>query len=83
MALRIRKSMFYKTLFSVFTAATLAGCATNWVMSPRDRSIKKWEANERCKAEQSSDSIRTTAAGSDHGINPNVTNPKKVVYKKS
>ncbi len=60
--MHLMKSMFRTLLFSVFAGATLASCATNWVMSPRDRSIKEWESLEKSKKEKSSDSAKSQFA---------------------
>lgn len=54
-----RKSLRFDVIFN-FTLLILlssASCSSQWILSPRDKSIKEWESNERRKDEKKSDSI--------------------------
>ena len=37
-----------------------SGCATNWFLSPRDRSIKEWESRQQNSKNRDKDSVVTS-----------------------
>ena len=45
-------------LFGVILMVTLNSCASNWFLTPREKSIKEWESKQKDK-ELYSDSIQT------------------------
>lgn len=57
---RIKKSIRLLKVFGFMgiTALLLTGCFSSWALSPRDRSIKEWEAQHRIKNEKKPDSIQ-------------------------
>lgn len=57
---RIKELIHLPMVFGLIglTSLLLTGCFSSWALSPRDKSIKEWEAQNQNKNEKSSDSIQ-------------------------
>lgn len=60
---KIEKSARFLMVFGLMglTSLLLTGCFSSWALSPRDKSIKEWEAQHQSKNEKSSDSVQENA----------------------
>ncbi|GMN11595.1 hypothetical protein MTsPCn9_25270 [Croceitalea sp. MTPC9] len=57
---QIKKLVRFLTVFGLMglTSLFLTGCFSSWALSPRDKSIKEWEAQHQGKSEKNTDSIQ-------------------------